>query len=89
METPSEGDDSVNKLPSAMLPQSGRRVLGTDLNCSESEAFAIRNAALTVLAHETDHGPLRRLHKAFFGFEDTADRFAIGQHIEIVLIPFP
>jgi hypothetical protein len=36
MEPPSEGDDSVNTLPSAILPQSGWRVLGTDLNRSES-----------------------------------------------------
>jgi hypothetical protein len=36
METPSEGDDSVNKLPSARLPQSGPQVLGTNLKRSES-----------------------------------------------------
>jgi hypothetical protein len=30
-----------------------------------SLARGIRDAALTVLAHETDRGPLRRLHKAF------------------------
>jgi hypothetical protein len=43
METPSEGDDSVNKLPSASLPQSGPQVLGTNLKRSESGCLVAEN----------------------------------------------
>ena len=56
METPSEGD-SVNKLPAAILPQSGPQVLGTDLNRSESGG---QPECRTRLSRERRHRRLAR-----------------------------